>query len=130
MASRMSKTTILEKLMNRTFKEEGQPTIGVEFKSFAIQAEGENVKLQTGETAGQERFRSVPMAYFRNAIGAVLVFDLAMHHRPTNRTRVASRTRTLPSLATRRTSSAAARCPRARRKKPPDGITSSIWRRL
>jgi small GTP-binding protein len=38
--------------------------------------EGENVKLQIWDTAGQERFRSVSKAYFRSAIGAVLVFDL------------------------------------------------------
>jgi small GTP-binding protein len=75
-ASGVGKTAIVNQLVNKTFKEEGQPTIGVEFKSFAIQAEGENVKLQIWDTAGQERFRSVSKAYFRNAVGAVLVFDL------------------------------------------------------
>jgi small GTP-binding protein len=75
-ASGVGKTAIVNQLVNKTFKAEGQPTIGVEFKSVAIQAEGENVKLQIWDTAGQERFRSVSKAYFRNAIGAVLVFDL------------------------------------------------------
>jgi small GTP-binding protein len=75
-SSGVGKTAIVNQLVTKTFKEEGQPTIGVEFKSFAIQAEGENVKLQIWDTAGQERFRSVSKAYFRNAIGAVLVFDL------------------------------------------------------
>jgi small GTP-binding protein len=75
-SSGVGKTAIVNQLVNKTFKEEGQPTIGVEFKSVAIQAEGENLKLQIWDTAGQERFRSVSKAYFRNAIGAVLVFDL------------------------------------------------------
>jgi small GTP-binding protein len=75
-ASDVGKTAIVNQLVNQTFKEEGQPTIGVEFKAFQIQAGGENVKLQIWDTAGQERFRAVSKAYFRNAVGAVLVFDL------------------------------------------------------
>lgn len=75
-ASGVGKTAIVNQLVNKNFKEEGQPTIGVEFKSYSLQADSENVKLQIWDTAGQERFRSVSKAYFRNALGAVLVFDL------------------------------------------------------
>lgn len=75
-ASGVGKTAIVNQLINKNFKEEGQPTIGVEFKSYSLQADDENVKLQIWDTAGQERFRSVSKAYFRNALGAVLVFDL------------------------------------------------------
>jgi small GTP-binding protein len=35
------------------------------------------VRLNLWDTAGQEKFRSVSKAYFRNAVGAVLVFSLA-----------------------------------------------------
>jgi small GTP-binding protein len=75
-ASGVGKTAIVSQLVNKTFKEVGAPTIGVEFKSYGLQADGENIKLQIWDTAGQERFRSVSKAYFRNAVGAVLVFDL------------------------------------------------------
>jgi small GTP-binding protein len=75
-ASGVGKTAIVNHLITRTFKEESQPTIGVEFKSYSLSAEDENVKLQIWDTAGQERFRSVSKAYFRNAAGAILVFDL------------------------------------------------------
>jgi small GTP-binding protein len=75
-ASGVGKTAIVGQLVNKTFKAEGQPTIGVEFKSYSLSSEEENVKLQIWDTAGQERFRSVSKAYFRNAVGAVLVFDL------------------------------------------------------
>jgi small GTP-binding protein len=37
---------------------------------------GQTAKLQIWDTAGQERFRTISKAYFRNAVGAVLVFDL------------------------------------------------------
>jgi small GTP-binding protein len=75
-ASGVGKTAIVNQLVNKTFKEQGTPTIGVEFKSYGLQADNENIKLQIWDTAGQERFRSVSKAYFRNALGAVLVFDL------------------------------------------------------
>ena len=75
-ASGVGKTAIVNQLVNGQFREEGQPTIGVEFKSYSVLADDKNVKLQIWDTAGQERFRSVSKAYFRNAVGAILVFDL------------------------------------------------------
>jgi small GTP-binding protein len=75
-ASGVGKTAIVHQLINKNFKEESQSTIGVEFKSYSLQTDSETVKLQIWDTAGQERFRSVSKAYFRNALGAVLVFDL------------------------------------------------------
>jgi small GTP-binding protein len=75
-ASGVGKTAIVSQLVNKTFKDVAIPTIGVEFKSYSLQADNETIKLQIWDTAGQERFRSVSKAYFRNAVGAVLVFDL------------------------------------------------------
>jgi small GTP-binding protein len=75
-SSGVGKTAILSRLINKMFKEESQTTVGVEFKSYPLQADGENVKLQIWDTAGQDRFRSVSKAYFRGAVGALLVFDI------------------------------------------------------
>ena len=75
-SSGVGKTSIVQHLISGNFREENQATIGVEFKSYALQTEGESIKLQIWDTAGQERFRSVSKAYFRNALGAILVFDL------------------------------------------------------
>jgi small GTP-binding protein len=75
-ASGVGKTALVTQLVTQTFKSECQPTIGVEFKSYVIPSEDDTVRLQIWDTAGQERFRSVAKAYFRNAYGAVLVFDL------------------------------------------------------
>jgi Ras-related protein Rab-2A len=33
------------------------------------------IKLQIWDTAGQESFRSISRAYYRGAIGALVVFD-------------------------------------------------------
>jgi small GTP-binding protein len=74
--SGVGKTAIVERLVMGDFKEESQPTIGVDFKSYTLQVDGESVKLQIWDTAGQDRFRSVAKTYFRNAVGAILMFDL------------------------------------------------------
>lgn len=75
-SSGVGKTSIVRNLVDGTFMEEGHSTIGVEFKTYSIKTEGEEVKLQIWDTAGQERFRSVSKAYFRGALGAVLVYDI------------------------------------------------------
>ena len=38
--------------------------------------EGKIIKAQIWDTAGQERFRAVTNAYYRGALGALIVFDL------------------------------------------------------
>ena len=74
--SSTGKTTIIQRLVQGTFREEAQSTVGVEFKSFVCTVDGKQRKLQIWDTAGQERFRSVAKSYFRNAVGAFLVFDV------------------------------------------------------
>lgn len=76
-SSGVGKSAIVQRLVDGTFREEGQSTVGVEFKPFIIPVEDQNVKLQIWDTAGQERFKSVSKAYFRNAVGAVLVYDIS-----------------------------------------------------
>jgi small GTP-binding protein len=71
----VGKTAIVQQLVDKAFFPSLQSTVGVEFKSWPYRTSGgEEVKLNIWDTAGQERFRSVSKAYFRNAIGALLVF--------------------------------------------------------
>jgi small GTP-binding protein len=75
-SSGVGKSAIVRRLVDGTFTAESQSTVGVEFKPFIIPVDGQSVKLQIWDTAGQERFKSVSRAYFRNAVGAVLVYDI------------------------------------------------------
>ncbi|OHT15916.1 small GTP-binding protein [Tritrichomonas foetus] len=75
-SSGVGKTAILTRLVDHTFTGESQSTIGVEFIATDIDVDGTPVKLQIWDTAGQERFRAIAKAYFRSAIGVMLVFDL------------------------------------------------------
>lgn len=52
-------------------------TIGVEFGAKIVQVDGERLKLQIWDTAGQDNFRSITRAYFRGAAGALLVYDIS-----------------------------------------------------
>lgn len=75
-SSGVGKTAIVQRLVDGTFCDEGQSTVGVEFKSHSVTFDEEVMKLSIWDTAGQERFRSVSKAYFRNAVGAILVFSI------------------------------------------------------
>ena len=37
------------------------------------------LKLRFGDTAGQERYRAITSAYYRGAVGALLVYDVTRH---------------------------------------------------
>lgn len=40
------------------------------------QVEGKTIKAQIWDTAGQERYRAITSAYYRGAVGALLVYDI------------------------------------------------------
>jgi Ras-related protein Rab-11A len=41
-----------------------------------LQIEGKTIKAQIWDTAGQERYRAITSAYYRGAVGALLVYDI------------------------------------------------------
>ncbi|CAA3020620.1 ras-related RABA5b-like [Olea europaea subsp. europaea] len=52
-------------------------SIGVEFQTQMVEIDGKEVKAQVWDTAGQERFRAVTFAYYRGAVGALVVYDIS-----------------------------------------------------
>lgn len=77
--SGVGKTSIIKRFIDDTFCTQHMSTIGIDFKIKTIQNQNINdkkIKLQIWDTAGQERFRSITSAYYRGAMGIILVYDI------------------------------------------------------
>jgi Ras-related protein Rab-11A len=44
--------------------------------AVCCQVDGKTIKAQIWDTAGQERYRAITSAYYRGAVGALLVYDI------------------------------------------------------
>ena len=64
--SGVGKTSLLNRICNNSIIEENTPTIGVEFQSkIEMIDNGERVKCQMWDTAGQENFAPIIKTYYR-----------------------------------------------------------------
>lgn len=75
--SGVGKSNLLSRFTRREFNLESKSTIGVEFATRSITCEGKTIKAQIWDTAGQERYRAITSAYYRGAVGALLVYDVS-----------------------------------------------------
>nr|XP_058972215.1 ras-related protein Rab-10-like [Pocillopora verrucosa] len=74
--SGVGKTDILFRFSDDAFNTTFQTTIGIEFMMKTIELQGKKIKLQIWDTAGQERFHTITSAYYRGAMGVMLVYDI------------------------------------------------------
>ncbi|GFT06727.1 ras-related protein Rab-27A [Nephila pilipes] len=84
--SGVGKTSLLCHFTSGVFNKKFISTVGVDFSekrvvyrsqySEGITGRSQRVHLQLWDTAGQERFRSLTTAFFRDAMGFIVVFDL------------------------------------------------------
>ncbi|KAF7663235.1 hypothetical protein LDENG_00216170 [Lucifuga dentata] len=74
--SGVGKTCLLFRFSEDSFNTTFISTIGIDFKIRTIELDGKRVKLQIWDTAGQERFRTITTAYYRGAMGIMLVYDI------------------------------------------------------
>uniref|UniRef100_A0A1D1ZKA7 Ras-related protein Rab11D n=1 Tax=Anthurium amnicola TaxID=1678845 RepID=A0A1D1ZKA7_9ARAE len=74
--SAVGKSQILARFARNEFSLDSKATIGVEFQTRTVVIQHKSVKAQIWDTAGQERYRAVTSAYYRGALGAMLVYDI------------------------------------------------------
>ncbi|XP_008782165.2 ras-related protein Rab11D-like [Phoenix dactylifera] len=74
--SAVGKSQILARFARNEFSIDSKATIGVEFQTRTLVIQHKSVKAQIWDTAGQERYRAVTSAYYRGAVGALLVYDI------------------------------------------------------
>lgn len=97
--SGVGKSNLLSRFTRNEFNLESKSTIGVEFATRSIVVDNKTIKAQiwdvsnnltmkiarksflilSFQTAGQERYRAITSAYYRGAVGALLVYDIAKH---------------------------------------------------
>ncbi|KAH3673407.1 hypothetical protein WICPIJ_009795 [Wickerhamomyces pijperi] len=75
--SGVGKSNLLTRFTRNEFDLESRSTIGVEFATRTIEIDGKRVKAQIWDTAGQERYRAITSAYYRGAVGALIVYDIS-----------------------------------------------------
>jgi len=79
--STVGKSALLKRFTEGSFAETSDPTVGVDFFARVIEIDSNipdftRCRLQIWDTAGQERFRSIARSYYRNAVGALIVYDI------------------------------------------------------
>ncbi|XP_078487243.1 ras-related protein Rab-12-like [Ciona intestinalis] len=72
----VGKTCFLERYTDDLFREESKSTVGIDFRIKTVTVGGRRIRLQIWDTAGQERFNSITTAYYRNARGILLLYDV------------------------------------------------------
>ena len=73
----VGKSCLLLRYSDDSFTSSFITTIGIDFKIKSILVDDSKVKLQIWDTAGQERFRTITTAYYRGAMGILLIYDVS-----------------------------------------------------
>ena len=74
--SGVGKSCLLLRFSDDAFNTSFITTIGIDFKIRTVEIDNKRCKLQIWDTAGQERFRNITSAYYRGAMGILLVYDI------------------------------------------------------
>jgi len=72
----VGKTALKERFLGKGFESSYLMTIGADFATYTTQINGEEVKLQIWDLAGQARFKEVRSAFYNGTLGALMVYDV------------------------------------------------------
>ncbi|XP_016009115.1 ras-related protein Rab-3D isoform X1 [Rousettus aegyptiacus] len=75
--SSVGKTSFLFRYADDSFTPAFVSTVGIDFKVKTVYRHDKRIKLQIWDTAGQERYRTITTAYYRGAMGFLLMYDIA-----------------------------------------------------
>ncbi|XP_062854545.1 ras-related protein Rab-3C isoform X1 [Trichomycterus rosablanca] len=74
--SSVGKTSFLFRYADDSFTSAFVSTVGIDFRVKTVYRNDKSIKLQIWDTAGQERYRTITTAYYRGAMGFILMYDI------------------------------------------------------
>ena len=74
--SKVGKTSFIIRFTKNKFDETYLATIGVDYKDRIINIENKLYKLMYYDTAGEEKYKSIPKNYIKNMQGIILMYDI------------------------------------------------------
>ncbi|CAB1351384.1 unnamed protein product [Coregonus sp. 'balchen'] len=73
----VGKTSIIKRYVHQIFSQHYRATIGVDFALKVLNWDHKTiVRLQLWDIAGQERYGNMTRVYYREAVGALVIFDM------------------------------------------------------
>ncbi|KAI3632754.1 hypothetical protein MIR68_008829 [Amoeboaphelidium protococcarum] len=71
----VGKSSIAKRFVRNEYSGDRVATIGAALLTKTLNLQGNIINMQIWDTAGQEQYRSLTPLYYRNAMGAIAVFD-------------------------------------------------------
>ena len=75
---RVGKTSILNRYINNTFNDKEEMTVNCSYFQKDLEFDGVKYTFCLWDTAGQEKFNALTNIYYRDAKGAILVYDVSI----------------------------------------------------
>ncbi|XP_032882006.1 ras-related protein Rab-32 isoform X1 [Amblyraja radiata] len=74
----VGKTSLIKRYVHQLFSQNYRATIGVDFALKVLHWDSSIlIRLQLWDIAGQERFGNMTRIYYKEAVGAIIVFDIS-----------------------------------------------------
>ena len=78
--SGVGKTSIIKRIVGEEITRKSAPTVGIEYVNKVFEMKnGGKLMVQIWDTAGQEKYKAICSHHYKDAIGAIIVFDLTRY---------------------------------------------------